>query len=172
MVREEPTNANEMPVYRSGRTPGISLPSSKLQEVVMRKAYSDAGLDFADTDYVECHGTGTNVGDPIEVDSVGRIFSPREGPPLLIGSVSCPPFFFILDRPGYGKDDQTNMPCPRQVKTNVGHSEGASGLTSILKVIQAFENERIPPSQGIVKLNPKCKSTSSTPLLPTHLLPP
>ncbi|ROT38902.1 polyketide synthase [Sodiomyces alkalinus F11] len=114
-------------VNASGRTPGIALPSGKLQEVVMRKAYTDAGLDFTGTDYVECHGTGTNVGDPIEVDSVGRCFSPREGPPLLIGSV----------------------------KTNVGHSEGASGLTSILKVMQAFEKGKIPPSQGIVKLNPK-----------------
>lgn len=53
----------------------------------MRKAYRDAGLDFADTDYVECHGTGTPVGDPIEVDAVGRCFARPDGPPLLIGSV-------------------------------------------------------------------------------------
>ncbi|KAI2618197.1 polyketide synthase [Hypoxylon sp. NC1633] len=114
-------------VNASGRTPGISLPSGRLQETVMRKAYQNAGLDFAGTDYVECHGTGTPVGDPIEVEAVGRCFSPREGAPLLIGSV----------------------------KTNVGHSEGASGLTSILKVVTSFENGLIPPSQGIVKLNPK-----------------
>ncbi|KAI1660867.1 polyketide synthase [Daldinia decipiens] len=114
-------------VNASGKTPGISLPSGKLQEVVIRKAYQNAGLNFAGTDYVECHGTGTPVGDPIEVDAIGRCFSPRDGPPLLIGSV----------------------------KTNVGHSEGASGLTSILKVVQAFENGQIPPSQGVVNLNPK-----------------
>jgi acyl transferase domain-containing protein len=54
----------------------------------MRKAYANAGLNFTETDYVECHGTGTPVGDPIEVDAVGRCFSPREGAPLLIGSVS------------------------------------------------------------------------------------
>ncbi|KAI1119036.1 polyketide synthase [Nemania sp. NC0429] len=114
-------------VNASGKTPGISLPSGKLQEVVIRKAYGNAGLDFTGTDYVECHGTGTPVGDPIEVDAIGRVFSPREGPPLLIGSV----------------------------KTNVGHSEGASGLTSILKVVQSFENGRIPPSRGITQLNPK-----------------
>lgn len=116
-------------VNASGQTPGISLPNGKMQEVVMRKAYKAAGLDFAGTDYVECHGTGTPVGDPIEVDAVGRCFSPREGPPLLIGSV----------------------------KTNVGHSEGASGLTSILKVIKAFENGQIPPTYGVKTLNPKCE---------------
>ncbi|KAH6638603.1 polyketide synthase [Truncatella angustata] len=114
-------------VNASGKTPGISLPSGRLQEVVIRKAYQNAGLDFAGTDYVECHGTGTPVGDPIEVDAIGRCFSPREGPPLFIGSV----------------------------KTNVGHSEGASGLTSILKVVQSFENGQIAPSRGVVNLNPK-----------------
>ncbi|KAK6210523.1 hypothetical protein LQW54_006131 [Pestalotiopsis sp. IQ-011] len=114
-------------VNASGRTPGISLPSGDMQETVMRKAYRDAGLDFTGTDYVECHGTGTPVGDPIEVDAIGRCFGGRRGPPILIGSV----------------------------KTNVGHSEGASGLTSILKVIQSFENGKIAPSYGIKKLNPK-----------------
>ncbi|KAI0547924.1 polyketide synthase [Xylaria curta] len=116
-------------VNASGRTAGISLPSGDQQEVVMRKAYESAGLTFAGTDYVECHGTGTPVGDPIEVDAVGRAFSPRNNGPLLIGSV----------------------------KTNVGHSEGASGLTSILKVVKSFENGLIPPSYGVVKLNPKLK---------------
>jgi acyl transferase domain-containing protein len=71
----------------NGRTPGISLPSGKLQETVMRKAYENAGLNPAGTDYVECHGTGTPVGDPIEVNAVGNCFSPRQGAPLLIGSV-------------------------------------------------------------------------------------
>ncbi|PYI20858.1 putative polyketide synthase [Aspergillus violaceofuscus CBS 115571] len=120
VIRGSAINAN-------GKTPGISLPSRELQETVMRKAYQNAGLDFASTDYVECHGTGTPVGDPIEVDAVGRCFSPRPEVQLLIGSV----------------------------KTNVGHSEAASGLTSVLKVAMAFENAKIPPSRGVVKLNPK-----------------
>ncbi|KAI1338699.1 polyketide synthase [Xylariaceae sp. FL0016] len=114
-------------VNASGRTPGISLPSGKMQEVVMRKAYREAGLEFSDTDYVECHGTGTPVGDPIEVDAVGRCFARPQGPPLFIGSV----------------------------KTNVGHSEGASGLTSILKVVMSFEKGKIAPVFGVKKLNPK-----------------
>ena len=65
------------------------MPSGDLQEEVIRKAYLDAGLDLTETDYVECHGTGTAVGDPIEVDAVGRCFSPRSGAPLLIGAVSA-----------------------------------------------------------------------------------
>ncbi|KAH7383971.1 polyketide synthase [Pyrenochaeta sp. MPI-SDFR-AT-0127] len=114
-------------VNASGRTPGISLPSGEQQRVVIQKAYKNAELDLSGTDYVECHGTGTPVGDPIEVNAVGSCFAPREGHPLLIGSV----------------------------KTNVGHSEGASGLTSILKVVMAFEKGKIPPSQGVVNINPK-----------------
>lgn len=53
------------------------------------------------------------------------------------------------------------MTLPEKVKSNVGHSEGASGLTSILKVVTAFENNQIPPSQGIVTLNPKRKLPES-----------
>lgn len=80
---------NKLRISSNGRTPGIALPSGNLQEAVMRKAYQNAGLDFAETDYVECHGTGTPVGDPIEVDAVGRcFFRPKGQAPLLIGSVS------------------------------------------------------------------------------------
>jgi acyl transferase domain-containing protein len=123
VIRGSATNA-------SGRTAGISLPSGEQQEKVIRKAYKNAGLDFAGTDYVECHGTGTPVGDPIEVNAVGKTFDPQDRPsPLLIGSV----------------------------KTNVGHSEGSSGLTSILKVVKSFENGLIAPSRGVVRLNPKLK---------------
>lgn len=54
----------------------------------MRKAYQDANLDVAGTDYVECHGTGTAVGDPIEVEAVGRVFDRGSVGQLLLGSVS------------------------------------------------------------------------------------
>lgn len=71
---------------------GISLPSASGQEAVMRKAYAKAGIDnFSETDYIECHGTGTPVGDPIEVEGVSRVFKRdiNKGP-ILIGSVSSP----------------------------------------------------------------------------------
>ncbi|KAJ4859714.1 KR domain-containing protein [Trichoderma breve] len=122
VIRGTAINAN-------GKTPGITLPDAKMQAAVIRKAYENAGLSFSDTDYVECHGTGTPVGDPIEVNGIAACFAGREGEPLRIGSV----------------------------KTNMGHSEAASGLTSIIKVALAFEHGVIPPTYGVKNLNPKLK---------------
>ncbi|RYP19809.1 hypothetical protein DL765_003155 [Monosporascus sp. GIB2] len=79
VIRGTAVNAN-------GSTPGLLQPSRALQAAAIRKAYKDAGLDFRCTDYVECHGTGTSVGDPIEVDALASCFCPRDGEPLRIGS--------------------------------------------------------------------------------------
>ncbi|KAI0404724.1 putative polyketide synthase [Xylaria palmicola] len=114
-------------INADGRTPGITQPSSDLQSVVIRKAYAMAGLDAQDTDYFECHGTGTAVGDPTEIEGISQVFVARGEAPLLLGSA----------------------------KTNFGHSEGAAGLTSIIKVSLAFENSVIPPTYGVKKLNPR-----------------
>ena len=73
---------------------GISLPSAAGQEEVMRKAYAKARVDsFSETDYIECHGTGTAVGDPIEVEGVSRVFKRdiNQGP-IMIGSVNIHTF--------------------------------------------------------------------------------
>ncbi|ETS78853.1 hypothetical protein PFICI_08706 [Pestalotiopsis fici W106-1] len=114
-------------VNSNGKTTGIAQPSAAFQEAVIQKAYANAKLDPLGTDYVECHGTGTSVGDATEVEALRRCFPPREGMPLMIGSV----------------------------KTNFGHSEAASGLTSLIKVLLAFENDMIPPTYGLKKLSPK-----------------
>ncbi|KAG9698620.1 ketoacyl-synt-domain-containing protein, partial [Aureobasidium melanogenum] len=125
VIRGSAVNAN-------GKTNGITLPSADGQEAVIRKAYAKAGLQHAlsETAYVECHGTGTPVGDPIEVEAVSRVFGKRPAGPLLIGSV----------------------------KTNLGHSEAASGFSSIFKVALALEKSTIPPTIGIKELNPKIKA--------------
>jgi acyl transferase domain-containing protein len=75
-------------ILSNGRTPGITMPSASPQEAVIRKAYSTAGLDTSETDYVECHGTGTAAGDLVEVEALGRCFSDNGKPPTMIGSVS------------------------------------------------------------------------------------
>ena len=74
-----------------GRTPGIASPSSEAQATAIRAAYANAGItDLQGTTYLECHGTGTQAGDPTEVAGVASVFSPSRSPedPLIIGSVS------------------------------------------------------------------------------------
>ncbi|KAI2615596.1 hypothetical protein GGR54DRAFT_257903 [Hypoxylon sp. NC1633] len=123
MIRGTAINSN-------GRTGGITRPSARGQETVIREAYRRAGnLPFKDTSYFECHGTGTYVGDPIEMAAVGNVFAPErsaEDSPLLVGSV----------------------------KSNVGHGEGASALASIMKVVLALENKAIPPIFDLETRNP------------------
>ncbi|RYP70067.1 hypothetical protein DL771_005684 [Monosporascus sp. 5C6A] len=123
VIRGTAINAN-------GRTGGITHPSKAGQEAVIREAYRNAGgLPLADTTFFECHGTGTPVGDPIEVEAIGNVFSPVKAPgePLYIGSV----------------------------KTNLGHTESASAIAGIMKVVLALEAGVIPPSIGITNLNPR-----------------
>jgi acyl transferase domain-containing protein len=110
-----------------GKTAGVSLPSSLSQEEMIRKAYHTAGIpecDITRTAFVECHGTSTPTGDPIETVAVGNVFG-NSG--VYIGSV----------------------------KPNVGHSEGASGITSIIKAVLALENRIIPPNIKFETPNPK-----------------
>ncbi|CAJ2513205.1 Uu.00g013240.m01.CDS01 [Anthostomella pinea] len=126
VIRSTAVNAN-------GTTTGITQPSANCQEAVVRKAYTKAGLDFADSDYIECHGTGTPVGDPIEVEALGRCFGKsKRTKPLLLGS----------SKPG------------------LGHSEAASGITALIKVALAFDQAKIPPTYGVENLNPKLKLDS------------
>jgi 3-oxoacyl-(acyl-carrier-protein) synthase len=113
----------------NGTSEGISYPSPSGQEAVIRQAYSSAGgLDPALTGYFEAHGTGTPVGDPIEVSAIGRVFAEHRDDqhPLLIGSI----------------------------KPNLGHSESASAIASIMKAVMAIEKGEIPPTRGITKFNP------------------
>ncbi|VUC30962.1 unnamed protein product [Clonostachys rosea] len=116
-------------VNSNGRTPGITQPSIDGQEAVINKSYRRAGLSPAETYYVEAHGTGTSIGDPMEVEAISRVFHKDDGRShrVHIGSV----------------------------KTNLGHSEAASGLTSIIKATLALQKGEIPPTVGIKKLNPK-----------------
>ncbi|KAI5785831.1 polyketide synthase [Geopyxis carbonaria] len=111
-------------VGASGRTRGVSMPDQRAQEAVVKRALAGAGVAPGEVAYVECHGTGTAVGDAVEVRSVGGVWGAARG--VMIGSV----------------------------KTNFGHSEAASGLTSILKAVLAFEHNVIPATVGIATINP------------------
>ncbi|KAI1743099.1 putative polyketide synthase [Xylaria scruposa] len=129
-------------INSNGRTPGVMQPSSDGQERVMKKAYARAGLSVFDTDYVEAHGTGTAVGDPTEVEAIARVFS-QSSEPVLVGSV----------------------------KTNIGHSEATSGLSSIIKIVLAMENLIIPATINIANLNPRVTKHNQNVKIVQHQTP-
>lgn len=134
VIRGTATNHN-------GKTPGMTVPSAKAQEALMRRAYKVAGItDFSKTGFMECHGTGTPVGDPIEVSAVGRIFG-ESG--VYIGSI----------------------------KPNFGHTEGASGLLSVIKTVLALENSTIPPNIKFLSPNAAIPFESAKLTVPTEPTP-
>ncbi|WKD59979.1 polyketide synthase Pks13 [Corynebacterium caspium] len=107
-------------VNSDGHSNGLTAPNPEAQIDVLERAYRDAGVDPSQVDYVEAHGTGTILGDPIEATALGAVLG--EGRtnlnPTLLGSA----------------------------KTNFGHTEAAAGTAGLIKVIQAIQNDILPPS--------------------------
>ncbi|RYP67662.1 hypothetical protein DL771_007129 [Monosporascus sp. 5C6A] len=113
-----------------GNTPGIASPSPEAQAAAIRAAYANAGItNFNDTTYIECHGTGTQAGDPTEVGGIASVFAPTRNPdqPLIIGSV----------------------------KSNIGHSEPAAGISGLIKAILSLETGTIFGNPTFITPNPK-----------------
>ncbi|MGE0215694.1 polyketide synthase Pks13 [Mycolicibacterium sp.] len=115
-------------VNHDGRSNGLLAPNPDAQEAVLRKAYKDAGINPRAVDYIEAHGTGTILGDPIEADALGRVVGRgrADDKPALLGAV----------------------------KSNVGHLESAAGAASLAKVALALRNNKIPPSINYSGPNP------------------
>jgi acyl transferase domain-containing protein/surfactin synthase thioesterase subunit/acyl carrier protein len=106
-------------VVHDGRSSGITAPNGTSQQKVIRAALASARLEPAEVDYVECHGTGTSLGDPIEVQALASVYGQRPAErPLLLGAV----------------------------KTNIGHLESAAGLAGVAKVLAALRHEALPPT--------------------------
>ncbi|KAJ5685228.1 hypothetical protein N7536_007847 [Penicillium majusculum] len=135
-------------INANGRTNGITNPSGPAQEIVIREAYKNAGnLDPSQTTLLECHGTGTRVGDPTEIKAAGNVFGPSRSSErndhLVVGSV----------------------------KTNLGHLEGACALPGILKVVAALEQGEIPPTLGFQTPNPRIDFKEAKARVSTHVEP-
>lgn len=115
-------------VNHDGRSNGMLAPNPDAQEAVLRKAYHDAGIDPKTVDYIEAHGTGTILGDPIEADALGRVIGRGRSvdKPALLGAV----------------------------KSNVGHLESAAGAASLAKMALALKYDKLPPSINYTGPNP------------------
>ena len=107
------TGANQ-----DGRTPGITQPSMTAQEKNITATYREGGLNLETTKYFEAHGTGTQIGDPIEAEAISNAFRKTKDDPIYVGAV----------------------------KPNIGHLESASGVASLIKAILVIEKGLIPPN--------------------------
>ncbi|WP_344923462.1 type I polyketide synthase [Streptosporangium oxazolinicum] len=114
-------------VNQDGHTNGIMAPCGQAQEHVMTRACRQAGVAPSTVDYIEAHGTGTRLGDPLEAGALSAVYGAGRpsGDPCLVGSV----------------------------KSNIGHLEGAAGITGVIKAVLALHRGEIPPSV-LTSLNP------------------
>src|SRR5262249_37048684 len=105
---------------------GLTAPNGMAQEAVMRAALRQANIAPNAVGYIEAHGTGTALGDPLEARALGAVFGRDRTEPLLIGSV----------------------------KTNIGHLEGAAGAIGLVKTILSIRKGVVPAHLHLTKPSP------------------
>ncbi|MDG4666919.1 type I polyketide synthase [Mycobacterium sp. 236(2023)] len=115
-------------VNQDGASSGQTVPNGPAQQELMRTALETARLAPSDIDYIEAHGTGTSLGDPIELDALSAVYGDRkDAAPLILGSV----------------------------KTNLGHLESAAGVTGFIKTVLSVHHGAIPKQLHFKKLTPQ-----------------
>ena len=115
-------------VNNDGKSAGLTVPNGISQEAVMRKALSQTDISSDGIGYIEAHGTGTPLGDPIEVHAINKVYGPARSKdnPLYLGTV----------------------------KTNIGHLESGSGITGIIKTVISLQKSKIYKNLNFQQLNP------------------
>ncbi|BBN55566.1 polyketide synthase [Pseudomonas chlororaphis subsp. aurantiaca] len=113
-------------INQDGRSQGLTAPNGPAQERVMRAALAQAGIEPHHVQYLEAHGTGTPLGDPIEMRSIETVYGQRDSrAPLYVGSV----------------------------KTNIGHTEAAAGVASLIKLSLMLQHRTLPRNLHLKTLN-------------------
>lgn len=110
---------------QDGRTNGLSAPSGTAQQAVIRAALADAGLEADVVDFIEAHGTGTPLGDPVEISALGAVYGHSWKRPPLVGAV----------------------------KANLGHTEAVSGIAGLMKAMMVVEHRQAPPQLYLRTVN-------------------
>lgn len=129
-----------------GDSSGLTVPNGKAQKMVISEALKAANVKPEDVDYIEAHGTGTPLGDPIEFDAIKEVYfgknSAKRERDLVVGAV----------------------------KGNIGHLESAAGVSSIIKVILSLNNKEMPPIANFKNLNPRMNVKDTSVVFPTKRL--
>ncbi|MCR3759922.1 amino acid adenylation domain-containing protein [Clostridium felsineum] len=107
-------------INNDGRSIGITAPNSVAQKNVIIEAWKNAKIDPKTISYIETHGTGTKIGDPIEIQGIRKAFEEYS--------------------------EQKQFCAVGSVKSNIGHLDNASGISGLIKAIMALKNKKIPPS--------------------------
>ncbi len=124
---------------------GFTVPDKTAQVKMLRAAYDDAGVDPMAVAYVEAHGPGTPVGDPIEAAALGEVI-------------------------GKGRAEDEAFPVG-SIKTNIGHLEGASGIAGFIKASVALKKRGVPPNLHFHRPNPAIPFREHRIVIPTELMP-
>ncbi|EGD45657.1 Mycocerosate synthase., 6-deoxyerythronolide-B synthase [Ruminiclostridium papyrosolvens DSM 2782] len=131
-------------INHGGRSNNLTSPRPELQTEVILEAWKNANISPETLGYIECHGTGTALGDPIEVSSLQKAFRKHTS--------------------------KTNFCAIGSAKAHIGHLEGAAGLTSVLKVILSMKHKKIPQMPNYKEMNPIIKLEDSPLYINTEVL--
>eukprot|EP01053_Blabericola_migrator_P011634 Blabericola_migrator_1__11633@NODE_6_length_26506_cov_44_936268_g5_i0_p1_GENE_NODE_6_length_26506_cov_44_936268_g5_i0NODE_6_length_26506_cov_44_936268_g5_i0_p1_ORF_typecomplete_len7931_score1366_80ketoacylsynt/PF00109_26/5_6e73ketoacylsynt/PF00109_26/1_5e75ketoacylsynt/PF00109_26/1_2e70ketoacylsynt/PF00109_26/3_7e59Ketoacylsynt_C/PF02801_22/5_4e33Ketoacylsynt_C/PF02801_22/5_1e43Ketoacylsynt_C/PF02801_22/2e38Ketoacylsynt_C/PF02801_22/2e24Acyl_transf_1/PF00698_21/5e55Acyl_transf_1/PF00698_21/6_9e7 len=122
-----------------GRGSTLTAPNGPLQAACLKEALERSGKMPSDVGYLEMHGTGTEIGDPIEAGAIKAVYRDRGDTPLYMGAV----------------------------KTNIGHLEGAAGVAGLIKAILVLHHRKIPPNLHFEKLSPHVDFTKCNFIVPS-----
>jgi len=128
-------------INQDGRSNGLTAPNRVAQEAVIRSALANADVAASTVNFIEAHGTGTSLGDPIEINALNSVYGAEHSPdnPFIVGAV----------------------------KSNIGHLEGAAGVAGLIKIILAMQNRTIPPNLHFSTPNPHIEWSQIPVRIPT-----
>ena len=129
-------------INQDGKSNGLTAPNGLSQQAVIRQALANSGVAPDEISYVESHGTGTSLGDPIEVNSIKAVLG-NAGQSCYLGSL----------------------------KTNIGHLEAAAGVAGLIKAVLSLQHRVIPPNLHFKQLNPLIDISDTKITVPRQLQP-